>query len=235
MVKLQEYIGALISSVATGRVLADLQTVTLAEEYAKNSLLAHFPVPRMRIRQVQMTVPVAIDAIQLEIENEYELLDGERFPSLTYREILRGLDVRSLPRETARALKEALAENFQTLEARIRVHGNEAAIDFATIVATTTLEILRTTMSDRPFAESSASSVHDTIATRIRKLAHAQIRVRTSKEILESLRVTVEADKLREKRPEDIVYIKLDISEDGVEWHMMETSDGKIASKLLPE
>jgi hypothetical protein len=62
-----------------------------------------------------------------------------------------------------------------------------------------------------------------------------QIRLRSEREILESLGVTVEADKLRERDPKSLVYIKLVMSEDGVEWHRMETAEGEVVSSLLPE
>jgi hypothetical protein len=47
--------------------------------------------------------------------------------------------------------------------------------------------------------------------------------------------VIVEAHKLREQKPENMIYIKLKISEEGMEWNKAENQEGKIESKLLPE
>ena len=52
---------------------------------------------------------------------------------------------------------------------------------------------------------------------------------------LDDLHVIVEADRLREIKPENIITIKMTISEQGMEWINMEDRDGEIVNKLLPE
>ena len=55
---LSDYLGHLLSSVAKARVQSDLETIQIAEQYQNHPLLKHFPVPRVRLPKVELTVPV---------------------------------------------------------------------------------------------------------------------------------------------------------------------------------
>ena len=68
MAKLNEYLGSVISSLTNARVMADLQTVKVAEEYAKHDLLQHFSVPRMRVDD-ELTIPIALEATQKKLKS----------------------------------------------------------------------------------------------------------------------------------------------------------------------
>ena len=59
--------------------------------------------------------------------------------------------------------------------------------------------------------------------------------IKLTPESKDSVQVTVEAAKLREIKPENIIIIKMKISEEGMEWIKMENNDGEVVSKLVPE
>jgi hypothetical protein len=228
MITLEQYLGGLISSVTTGRALADMQSLKVAQDYARNSLLAHFPVPRMRIQNVEITVPVAVEELRMTAIDHYDLPDRKAFVSLVYNEILQGLGMRNLRRENARAVRDALEGHFDILKAQLSVIGEHALSKFASAVAMTVMEIAGGAQPAEP-------AVRARLAERLEKLAREQARLRPGSESIGSLQVTVEAHKLREQRPENLVHIKLSIVEEGVEWHVIEASDGTTVSKLLPE
>jgi hypothetical protein len=244
MITLHDYLGGLVASVARARAITDLQTTKVAEDYANNRLLAHFPVPRMRVQSVEMTAPVAIDETQTDRLVDYEL-DNRSFSALAYREIRDALGVESLPIETSRSLKRMLSEKIKRLEADIRTTGSVAALGgFAIAVAAEAIEIARAAepieesgsrYTTRRNAAPGARAAEAVLGERLQAVLRDQIRLRSEREILESLGVTVEADKLRERDPKSLVYIKLVMSEDGVEWHRMETPEGEVVSSLLPE
>lgn len=52
---------------------------------------------------------------------------------------------------------------------------------------------------------------------------------------LENVNVIVEADRLRDIKPENVIMIKMTISEQGMEWVNMEDKDGTVLNKLMPE
>ncbi|MFP4065810.1 MAG: hypothetical protein ACLFS0_09960, partial [Bacteroidales bacterium] len=62
-----------------------------------------------------------------------------------------------------------------------------------------------------------------------------EIQFREVKKSLEDLNVVAESHLLREEKPENIIYIKVKISEESMEWSRAENSEGGVDSKLLPE
>lgn len=61
---LGDYLGHLLSEIATARVQADLETVRMAELYASHPLLKHLPVPRFRLPNLTLDVPVLIQDVE---------------------------------------------------------------------------------------------------------------------------------------------------------------------------
>jgi hypothetical protein len=53
--------------------------------------------------------------------------------------------------------------------------------------------------------------------------------------VLDQLTVIAESHRLREQRPEDVIRIRMKVSEDGMEWQTLQRDDGSIERKLLPE
>ena len=65
---LGDYLGHLISEVTMARMQADVEAVRIAELYASHPLLRTMPVPRFRLPEVQVDIPVVIN--ELEPSNE---------------------------------------------------------------------------------------------------------------------------------------------------------------------
>jgi hypothetical protein len=65
MADLSEYLGHLLCEVTRARVMADAEAVRTATAYLGDgsNLLRHFPVPRMRLPELEITVPVIINDI----------------------------------------------------------------------------------------------------------------------------------------------------------------------------
>ncbi|SNR17717.1 hypothetical protein [Tenacibaculum jejuense] len=60
MVKLNEYLGSIASSIAEARLVSDLKSLEVAEQFAKHDLLKHFSIPRFKAENIELTIPVAI-------------------------------------------------------------------------------------------------------------------------------------------------------------------------------
>ena len=65
MADLGDYLGHILCEVTRACVRADMEALRVAQEYAgdETKLLRHFPVPRMRLTTLEITVPVDIDDI----------------------------------------------------------------------------------------------------------------------------------------------------------------------------
>jgi hypothetical protein len=61
--KLSEVLGALVASVAYGRQVADMEALRIARRYEQNELLKGLPVPRLRLSQVNISLPVILSEV----------------------------------------------------------------------------------------------------------------------------------------------------------------------------
>jgi len=73
------------------------------------------------------------------------------------------------------------------------------------------------------------------IAKRTYELGIGLVTGVVDKPVLDQLSVIAESHRLREQRPEDVIRIRMTVSEDGMEWQTIEKSDGTTERKLLPE
>lgn len=60
MITLSEYVGFIFQEITRARVLADAESKRIAELYAKDEIMKHFSVPRFKIPEMELTIPVII-------------------------------------------------------------------------------------------------------------------------------------------------------------------------------
>jgi len=223
--KLSEFLGELVSSISNARVKSDIQSVKIAEEYAKNNLLQHFAVPRMRVDKVELNIPIAIDKLLKKKEPTYEPIDNIRFSSITYQTTLESLGVTSLSRVDSRHLKTSIAEQIKILEAKIRANKIDNALeDFSKTIASQVIAL-----------PGKDGLVLENITKALNKSLQNEIKLDPENPVLDLLDVVVEADKLREIKPENIMTIKMTVSEQGMEWVKMKNINEEVVAKLMPE
>jgi len=239
MAKLSEFLGVLVSSISDARVKSDIQSVKIAEEYAKNDLLKHFAVPRMRVDKVELNIPVAIDELLEKKETVYEPIDNKSFSSIAYQQILKCLAVSKLSDEVSKTLRTDIAEHIHLLEAKIRVNQIENALeDFSKSIALKVInlkDIIFQETKRKPLSKDELSKLQNNIVKGLQASLKDEIKFKSETKVLESLQVIVEADKLREVKPENVIMIKMTVSEQGMEWIKMENIDGEVVTKLMPE
>ena len=234
MPKLNDYIGSLVSSITDARVMSDIQTVKVAEEYAKHNLLKHFSIPRMRIDDIEMTIPIALDELKEKTETEYDPIDNIKFNAIVYNELVNNLGLTKLPNEVSQTLRSKIAKQTQVLEQEIRIAKNLSPLkyyckDLILLILHIESQLLKLK------ADVKRKVDIDAMPQYLEKILAQEIKLQSEKKSIEDLNVIVEAHKLREQKPENIIYIKLKISEDGMEWNRTENNEGEIESKLLPE
>ena len=234
MPKLNEYLGSIISSFTNARVMADIQTVQVAEQYAKHDLLKHFSVPRMRLEDVEVTIPIALDTLAEKTETVYEPIDNTTFSSMVYKTLTSGLGLKSMSRVASIQLQSEIAKQTQELEQTLRINSDISTVtQFSEQISKYTLSLAR--------EHNLISSDHlqkldpQHLAESVNSVARQEIKVSSQREILDQLSVIAESHLLKEVKPESLIYIKLKISEDGMEWQSMEDSKGETINKLLPE
>lgn len=234
MPTLNEYLGGLIASVTNARVMADAQTVAVAEQYARHDLLKHFAVPRMRIGDIELTIPVAIEGLANRTEYQLAPIGNEPFKTEIYREVCASIGTSELPLLASEDLRSTLSEETNELIQRMRFEPSEKMFHvfaqrmterFAQIAENRQLYKLLPAMEFRP----------ELMTERVVKRCATLVTGVEQKTALDQLEVVAESHRLREQRPEDIVRIRLKIGEDGMEWQTIEKSDGTVERRLLPE
>jgi hypothetical protein len=261
MTALNEYLGNIVASITQARVTADMQSVLVAEEYAKHPLLQHFSVPRMRIQDVELTIPVALQSAQEKTETVIGPVDLNQFTEYAYQQAIVGIGEPKVSAQTAKSLRQAILQKAPALEQKMRAEKSLAPLQvFAHEALATAILLHHKIPVDRiPTTMSAPGSMPQTPMTAMPSIANqpgnalppnfdlhrsqlgladklgSQLKVTSQTKSLDKLAFEVVADKIREQKPENIIYIKLKISEDGMEWHRTEDGTGKIQSTLHPE
>ncbi len=244
MAKLNDFLGVLASSVCDARVNSDMQTLSIAKEYASDEnpdkdLLKHFSIPRMRIDKVEFNIPVGIDDLAAKRESTYQLTDIKRFSEKTYNQILTSLNVTRLSSETSKKLRTSITDFTQLLKAEIRVRQPESSLEkYSKDIALQTIglaEIIFKEQERRKPTKAQLKKIQTNITLGLQSVLKEEIVFKETIKGLENLNVIVEADRLREIKPENVIMIKMTISEQGMEWVNMEDVDGKEVNKLMPE
>lgn len=234
MPNLNEYLGSIISSITNARVMADIQTVKVAEQYAKHDLLKHFSVPRMRVGDVELTIPVALDALSERTETEYQPIDNTRFNSVVYKTLTNSLGRTRLPLKASQQLRNYISKAAQQLEQTLRI-GQDIAV-VSVFSQKSVQQLLQLAEEHQLISRENLPKMNaEAMALQLEKAARQEIKVAQQRSVIENLNVIAESHKLREEKPENIIYIKLKISEDGMEWQQHEAGDGSINRSLLPE
>lgn len=234
MPTLNEYLGGIFSSITDARVMADVQTVQVAEQYAKHDLLKHFAVPRMRIGDIELTIPVAIEGLSELSGYQLDPIGNDEFKRVAARELARSVGYTELPPMPAQRLRTALDQRTEMLIENIRGKDmTDAFYGFATSIAAELFHIgEEARLHDGKFP---GQYKPEYSAGRMLELCAGLIQGVVDKPRLDQLSIIAESHRLREQRPEDIVRIRMTISEDGMEWQTIERDDGTVERKLLPE
>ncbi len=234
MPTLIEYLGGIFNSITQARVMADLQSVEVAEQYAKHDLLRHFSVPRMRIGDLELTIPVGLEGIGTRTELQLDPIGNERYKSDTYQSMLRISGIAALPVGAARELQDALTLHVRTLCENIRALGLDEA--FWAFAKAMTAEFGRIGESYGVFGGSTVIEYRpDEIIGTLYKYSVSTVKGVVEKLRVDELAVIAETHRLRELRPEDLIQIRMKVGEDGMEWQTIERSDGTVERRLLPE
>lgn len=235
MPTLNEYLGGLVASITDARVIADLQTVQVAEQYAKHDLLKHFSVPRMRIGDIELTIPVAIEGLSERSGYQLDPIGNAEFKHICARELSRFVGYVELPPVAGQKLLTALDTHIPKLVDGIRETGERVKpmLIFASDIVSDLFEIgIEARLHEGKFPDGYAQ---DEIMKRCHELGLGLVNGVVDKPVLDQLAVIAESHRLREQRPEDIIHIRMKIGEDGMEWQTSERSDGTIERKLIPE
>ena len=227
MTNLGDYLGQLLSEVVIARAQADLESVRVADLYASHPLLRHMPVPRVRLPEVQIDVPVVVDAAG-EADDGGSPRGGvsvgttrKQFDAVLRANLrANGVRLRAADRE---ALTKALDAEAARLDVPVEVAVNPSYV--ADRLSRTAIRSLGSSLSDEKLEGLRAGLADDARRT-LAALATPPPRVTTS----------VETSAVREAGPGDrITRVRMTITEESMELTTIDGDDGEATLKLVPE
>ena len=232
MTKLNEIIGSIISSLADAKMMSDVQTAKIAQAYSEHHLLQHFSVPRMRIDDIELTIPIAVESGYEKVKITYEELDIDQFNSIVYR-ILTSLPSNTLifSATLPQSIQQEISRQTNILESDVKKALNLTPLkSFSRNIVNYYIDAISGINLD-----SKGRFDRSEISGSLEKQLTEQFKMVREEKTLETLDVIVEAHRLREFRSENIVHIKIKMSESGMEWNIFEDAEGNVKKKLLPE
>ncbi len=219
MPKLGDYIGHLLSEIAIARMQADIESVRIAELYADHPLLRSMPVPRFRMPDVEIDVPVVVKG--LEGSPEGESSSGTP-PIAEIRKVFDKVFVTAITKEritmTAADKKrvEAVIDRRTVALTRpddMAIGANRVADDFIA----NTVKVMGELIKPEKRAEFQ-ETLKDTMRIELLKSIKPSTR----------LNVLVTTGEIREAGPSEVItHLRLKISEEAFEWTSIETDEGK--------
>lgn len=233
MIKLKDYLGTLISGVNQARVMADIESARIAQAYAKDNLLKHFPVPRFRAQDVELDIPIAIDGFEENPPIDYSPIDSKSFNSKTYNILKSVVNVSSFSRDTSYLVNSEIGKHSKVLDNDLKSNlTKDIAFKKFEIKV---VELLQIAIKKDKLKINEKSDLESNTIASLREELYEQIASKPTYNLIEDTIVIVEAQKLREIPNENIIRIKMKLFEDGMEWHTSEDNNGNIKSNLLPE
>ena len=226
MPALSDYVGALLAEITNARVQADLESARIAQLYASHPLLQHFAVPRMRLPNVTLELPVAVE----KIDQPTKTPPASEFATL--RQKIDGIieqELRRLNLQLTASLRKRLTDTLSRLLKDLQAASSlsaSAVLNASDQAISATMDVIMSVSKDRPTPDPS------TEPSLRRQLAAEFLRLQPPPS---QVQVSVVTAQLKDIAPPQILTrIHLAISEEGVEWTQTNPSDP--ASKtLVPE
>lgn len=231
MVKLGDYLGSLLSEVTIARVQADIQAARIAEIYSNDPLLKRFPIPRVRLPNVEISVPIVISEVE-ESERETfarETIKPEKLIPLAERIAIEELKEHNI------TLKRTEAVSFnKELKTRTNVISRigERTVSIGSVSNAVSKEVT-SIIKEVP-------SIKKSLPEEELKIVKERINLRIKEELIKTrvepprVKISPLTSQIKESGPANTSVFKLSISEDAVEWSSVE-EDGETRDILIPE
>jgi hypothetical protein len=233
MVNLGDYLGHLLSEVTKARMQADMETLRIAEFYASDPLLKHFPVPRMRLPNLELNVPVIISETPGDDDKSTSVIDSKTIVSetkrITEKELSEVLNLKLNRTDTA-TLNKALSNKAITIDNLLKTRATKE-----TIAEEMADEIIKTSKKINSFKSRDINEKKvGILRANIKNKLHVAL-INLEKEP-DRIKVIPQTSKIKEiGNIENVVTLKLSVVEDSVEWSVIDKGDDKTKKILVPE
>jgi hypothetical protein len=249
MYTLGECLGVLVRDLNRARVIADIESANIAKMYSEHKLLKHFSIPRMKIQDTEITIPVAVYELEKYIEEEYESIDKEIFLDNMSRKIISSFHVSDEEQKKfliviLKRSKDQFISEIDIFEKELKnsIDIKRSLSDLCKKTSSGSVELIKREQKGKKILKDTLAHLElneekfrNTLAEELILSLQDQIKLKKIEGKIKNAIVAIESDKLREMKTENLLYIKMKISEESMEWQVMEDNDGNIRTKLMAE
>lgn len=225
MTDIGEIIGAMMSGMLKARYIADTQTAALAEQYKNNPLLEGLSVPRIRIPELSVDMPLIIEA---HVGGEAgELASSAILSKEAFSLIKEALDNvgRKLPAATYARYAGESRKRLDAMSSEKQAVSREVAVR-------TFQDVLATLLAKEKIDLSNAEKASLSGKLRARISTIGIKKELASPTIVSNVRT---ADVKEKSNAQSVVRLKLTFREEGLEWATQITDSGGTIKTLQPE
>jgi hypothetical protein len=230
MADIGQLVGTLLGSLAQARRIADEETVAIAEYYRESPLLEGMSVPRVRVPEMTLELPVLIQSH--DEGKDAELQDDKVIVGEVTAEL--GLALKEQDVQLTEAQKKRFSARIQCeLTAIRRAQDSGQRLQREHIVR----------IVDASFAEIAKAAELD------KKLSRAQVRIvasrlqKTARDVAfkqEPVPPRIEASIITAEVKEhadagNVARLRVVLKEEGLEWDVIDHADGTTSRRLSPE
>lgn len=220
MAYIGDYLGQLMAEVTMARMQADIEAIRIAEIYASHPLLKNMPVPRFRLPEVEIDVPVVIKNMEEPKPNDNprgtpKISDMKESFNVVLTRILKEENIK-VTAEQRRKIDASISKEAELIirPSEVAVTVNEVADKFSLITAKALKEAGVLTASNQRLISSKLSA---TSRLEFQTLRVAPVR----------LNALVNTSEVKEAGPkENITVLRLKIREEAYEWVSVDTEEG---------
>jgi hypothetical protein len=227
MPTLGDFIGQLAAAVTQARLQADMEAVRVAELYAHHPYLKHFPVPRFRLPNVEVSTPIVI--------KEVEDLDAAAALGTVKIQDVQEEVVNVLDRQLTRYEVRLKPQQRSTLKRKVRAgvagieHAETVSVDVSRFAKVASRIATSEVVKLPPAREVDVETWNREIESSLK------VRLINRRKLAAPVRVLVETAQIKEVGPFDTVaQFRISLQEDAVEWTVVER-DGEEDARLVPE
>lgn len=229
---LGDLVGQLLAEIAIARAHVDLETIRVAELYAGDEFLKHFPVPRFRVPSITIDLPVAVRDVGQPARPEAPRGEAniagfrDAFPRLL-RETSERFEVR-LNETELNSIYRAADSLLRTQEL-----SGDVTVSATPIAERLVRRVVQTLRNPtRPGGAIDEAKVRDFQADLSPTIRHELLSLRTQPPRLDVLATAVDIAPAAEKGL--LLHLHLTVAEEAVEW-TVGSEDDETQSRLLPE
>lgn len=122
-ISLNEYLSSLVASVNYSRMNADLESLKIAKIYSEDEYMKDFSIPRMKIKDVVMDIPIAIEGFKMKESktDNKNTIDNYAVMSAVYSDLKKFYEVDHFPEELSYKIRKTVFEKIDEMENRINL------------------------------------------------------------------------------------------------------------------